>query len=226
MLTDRSERFLAAELIREQLFLGLRQEVPYAVAVVIESWEERERTPGDVVIAATIVVERDSQRAIVLGKGGAMIRDVGTRARARDQRAPAAPRAPQAARQGRPGLDDLARRARALRVHDASERPRRRPHPMPRCRWSRCVGRPNVGKSSLFNRLVGGRPALVEDVPGVTRDRRYGVVEWGPAQFRVVDTGGLDPLGDGHPGRRCASRRCARSTRPTWWCSSSTRARA
>jgi GTP-binding protein EngB required for normal cell division len=40
------------------------------------------------------------------------------------------------------------------------------------------VGRPNVGKSSLFNRLVGGRPALVEDVPGVTRDRRYGVCEW------------------------------------------------
>ncbi len=55
------------------------------------------------------------------------------------------------------------------------------------------VGRPNVGKSSLFNRLVGGRPALVEDMPGVTRDRRYGVCEWGRARFRVVDTGGLDP---------------------------------
>ncbi len=55
------------------------------------------------------------------------------------------------------------------------------------------VGRPNVGKSSLYNRLVGGRPALVEDVPGVTRDRRYGVADWGPTHFRVVDTGGLDP---------------------------------
>ncbi len=55
------------------------------------------------------------------------------------------------------------------------------------------VGRPNVGKSSLFNRLVGGRPALVEDVPGVTRDRRYGVCEWDRARFRIVDTGGLDP---------------------------------
>lgn len=55
------------------------------------------------------------------------------------------------------------------------------------------VGRPNVGKSSLFNRLVGGRPALVEDMPGVTRDRRYGVCTWGAARFRVVDTGGLDP---------------------------------
>jgi GTP-binding protein Era len=78
MLTDRTERFLAAELVREQLFLALRQEVPYAVAVVIEGWEER---AADVVITAEIVVERDSQRAIVLGKGGSMIRDVGTRAR-------------------------------------------------------------------------------------------------------------------------------------------------
>jgi GTP-binding protein len=55
------------------------------------------------------------------------------------------------------------------------------------------VGRPNVGKSSLYNRLVGGRPALVEDIPGVTRDRRYGLADWGPKHFRVVDTGGLDP---------------------------------
>ena len=59
------------------------------------------------------------------------------------------------------------------------------------------VGRPNVGKSSLFNRLVGGRPALVEDVPGVTRDRRYGVVDWDGAHFRIVDTGGLDPSAEG-----------------------------
>ena len=79
MLTDRTERFLAAELIREQLFLALRQEVPYALAVVIEDWEDR--AAGDVVISATIVVERDSQRAIVLGKGGAMIRQIGTAAR-------------------------------------------------------------------------------------------------------------------------------------------------
>ncbi|HLK90744.1 MAG TPA: GTPase Era [Polyangia bacterium] len=79
-LTDRTERFLAAELIREQLFVSLRQEVPYAVAVVIDGWNERAET-ADVVIEASIVVERESQRAIVLGKGGAMIRDVGTRAR-------------------------------------------------------------------------------------------------------------------------------------------------
>jgi len=77
-LTDRTERFLAAELIREQLFVSLRQEVPYAIAVVIDDWQERD---ADVVISASIVVERDTQRGIVLGKGGAMIRDVGTKAR-------------------------------------------------------------------------------------------------------------------------------------------------
>ena len=81
MLTDRSERFLAGELIREQLFLELRQEIPYAVAVVIEEWEER-ADKGDVVISATIVVEREGQRAVILGHKGAMIRELGTRARA------------------------------------------------------------------------------------------------------------------------------------------------
>ncbi|HJX63150.1 MAG TPA: ribosome biogenesis GTPase Der [Polyangia bacterium] len=59
------------------------------------------------------------------------------------------------------------------------------------------VGRPNVGKSSLFNRLVGGQPALVEDMPGVTRDRRYGVCDWVGARFRLTDTGGLDPGASG-----------------------------
>ncbi len=55
------------------------------------------------------------------------------------------------------------------------------------------VGRPNVGKSTLFNRLVGGRPALVHDTPGLTRDRRYGDADYFGAPLRVVDTGGLDP---------------------------------
>lgn len=54
------------------------------------------------------------------------------------------------------------------------------------------VGRPNVGKSTLFNRLVGGHNAIVEDEPGVTRDRRYGVMEYDGREVRVVDTGGLD----------------------------------
>lgn len=55
------------------------------------------------------------------------------------------------------------------------------------------VGAPNVGKSTLFNRLVGSRRAIVTDEPGVTRDRMYGVVRKGPVPFRLVDTGGLTP---------------------------------
>ena len=55
------------------------------------------------------------------------------------------------------------------------------------------VGRPNVGKSTLFNRFVGRRRALVRDVPGVTRDRLYGQVSFERWQATVIDTGGFDP---------------------------------
>ena len=58
------------------------------------------------------------------------------------------------------------------------------------------VGRPNVGKSTFFNRLLEQRKAIVDDISGVTRDRQYGVTEWNGKSFNLVDTGGFVPHTD------------------------------
>jgi len=78
-VSDATERALAAEVTREQLYLQLHAELPYASAVETEQYKERE--DGSVEIHQQILVERPSQRAIVLGKGGARIREIGARAR-------------------------------------------------------------------------------------------------------------------------------------------------
>jgi GTP-binding protein Era len=81
MVTDRSPRFIAQEIIREQLYHQLGKELPYACAVQIETWAERPGSP-DLAIGAVVIVERDSQKPIVVGRGGARIRELGIAARA------------------------------------------------------------------------------------------------------------------------------------------------
>jgi GTP-binding protein Era len=81
MVTDRAERFLAAELVREQVFRQLGDELPYAAAVVVEEFRERP-DKGDVVITAVVHVERQSQKGIVVGKGGQRIKAIGQAGRA------------------------------------------------------------------------------------------------------------------------------------------------
>ena len=80
MITDLPERFLAAELIREKVFLRTHEEVPYATAVVIEEFKEREEK-NLVFIKATIQVERESQKGILIGEKGRMLKEIGRRAR-------------------------------------------------------------------------------------------------------------------------------------------------
>jgi GTP-binding protein Era len=77
-ITDQPERFLVAELIREQVLLAAEQEVPYATTVLIEQYEEGARLTR---IAATIYCERDGQKAILIGKGGATLKRIGSAAR-------------------------------------------------------------------------------------------------------------------------------------------------
>ncbi len=78
-ISDMPARLLAAEVTREQLYMQLHQELPYAVTIETESWEEKK--DGSVAINQVIYVERDSQKAIVLGKGGARIKSIGAKSR-------------------------------------------------------------------------------------------------------------------------------------------------
>lgn len=84
VVTDREERFLVAELIREQALLRLRKEVPHAIAVGVDEFNERET--GTVHIAATILVEKESQKGIVIGAGGATLKGINVAARAEIER--------------------------------------------------------------------------------------------------------------------------------------------
>jgi len=88
VMTDQAERQLAAEYVREQVMIQTRQEIPYSAAVEVESFDEADRREGSglVRIEAIIRVERDSQKAIVIGKRGAQLKAIGTSARLRLER--------------------------------------------------------------------------------------------------------------------------------------------
>ncbi|MBI5286068.1 MAG: GTPase Era [Deltaproteobacteria bacterium] len=80
VITDLPERFIVAEIIREKVFELTRQEIPYSTAVVVDEFKENPEK-GLISIMATIHVERDSQKGIIIGKGGRMLKEIGTRAR-------------------------------------------------------------------------------------------------------------------------------------------------
>lgn len=80
-ITDQQERFLVAEMIREKVLQHTRQELPYSTAVLLERFDESRRDQGFVSISASIVVEKDGQKKIVIGRGGSMIKTIGTEAR-------------------------------------------------------------------------------------------------------------------------------------------------
>ncbi|MFQ5928920.1 MAG: GTPase Era, partial [Acidobacteriota bacterium] len=80
-VTDQQERFLVSEIIREKVLHHTRQELPYSTAVLVEEFDESERQNGFARIVASIIVDKDSQKRIVIGRGGRMIRRIGTEAR-------------------------------------------------------------------------------------------------------------------------------------------------
>ena len=80
-LTDQPERFFVAELVREQVLRHTHAELPFSTAVVVDAFEEPEQEGGLLRLHCTILVERTSQKPILLGKGGAMIKSIGTAAR-------------------------------------------------------------------------------------------------------------------------------------------------
>jgi len=84
-VTDLQERFIAAEMVREQVLNFLREEVPHAVAVMVEEFKERRE--GMLYISATVYVERETQKGILIGKGGQMLRAIGAAARAEIEKA-------------------------------------------------------------------------------------------------------------------------------------------
>jgi GTP-binding protein Era len=126
-LTDEPELVMIAELVREAALEGVRDELPHSLAVVVEEIVPREGRPDDkplLDVRVNVFVERDSQKAIVIGRGGSRLREVGTNARTGIEAAARGARAPRPARQGRQGLAARPQAARPPRLLTARTVPR------------------------------------------------------------------------------------------------------
>ncbi len=193
-ITDQTERMLVQEVVREQVLLQTREEVPYGVAVTVDKFEEKGKLAGG---------QRHHPRGAGLAEGD-LDREGGRAHQGHRARgAPGAttparpPHLPGTVRPRAGGMDEAGGLAERVRSVDGGRMSNESNDALPCAARRRLpviaiVGRPNVGKSTFFNRLVRAQRAIVDSRPGVTRDRNIAIGRWREREFLLVDTGGYE----------------------------------